>query len=326
MKKLAITMGDPGGVGPEIILKALNSSETKNYCAPIVIGDAFVIEEALNLLKLNLQLRLIKSPEESRPTSRDRFIELIDIGINKKFKKNKPTSEGGRACVSYIKKAVEFSLKKQVDGIVTAPISKEALKMAGLTWPGHTEMLADLTRTRDYAMMLIGGPLRVILVTIHTALKNVPDLVTRSRVLKTIRLAKKACDMLKIKNPRIAVAGLNPHAGEAGIFGDEEGKKIIPAIREAMKEGIPISGLYPADTIFYKAYKDEVDVIVCMYHDQGLIPLKMIAFDKGVNVTIGLPFIRTSPDHGTAYDIAWKGMANPSSMIEAIKVAARLKA
>jgi 4-hydroxythreonine-4-phosphate dehydrogenase len=325
MKKLAITMGDPGGVGPEIIIKALKSYEARYYCAPIVIGDASVMEEALNLLKLNLQLRLIKSPQEFRSTRSRRFIELIDMGINKKFKKNKPTAEGGRACVSYLKKAVEFSLKKQVDGIVTAPISKEALKMAGITWPGHTELLADLTSTKDYAMMLIGGPLRVILVTIHTALKNVPDLVTRSRVLKTIRLAKKACDMLGIKNPRIAVAGLNPHAGEAGIFGDEESKKIIPAIRRAMKEGITISGLYPPDTIFHKAYKGEVDVIVCMYHDQGLIPLKMIAFDKGVNVTIGLPFIRTSPDHGTAYDIAWKGLANPSSMIEAIKVAARLR-
>jgi len=325
MKKLAITMGDPGGVGPEIIVRALNSSEVRNYCAPIVIGDASIIEEALNLLKLNLQLRLIKSPEESKPTSRDRFIELIDMGMIKKFRKNKPTAEGGKACVSYIKKAVEVAVKKQVDGIVTAPISKEALKIAGFKWPGHTEMLADLTNTRDYAMMLMGGHLRVILVTVHTALKNVPALITRKRILKTIRLAKKACDMLKIKKPRIAVAALNPHAGEAGIFGDEEKKKIIPAIREAVKERIPVSGPYPPDTIFYKAYKGEVDVIVCMYHDQGLIPLKMLAFDQGVNTTIGLPFVRTSPDHGTAYDIAWKGVANPTSMIEAIKLAAKLK-
>jgi 4-hydroxythreonine-4-phosphate dehydrogenase len=241
------------------------------------------------------------------------------------FKKNKPTAEGGRACVSYIKRAVELVISKQVDAIVTAPISKEALKMAGLKWPGHTEMLADLTRTKDYAMMLIGEHLRVILVTIHTALKNVPDLITKQKILKTIRLAKKACNMLGIKNPIIAVAGLNPHAGEAGIFGDEEIKKIIPAVKEAVKEGIPVSGPYPPDTVFHKAYKGNIDIVVCMYHDQGLIPLKMIAFDKGVNVTVGLPFIRTSPDHGTAYDIAWKGIANPSSMIEAIKLAARLK-
>jgi 4-hydroxythreonine-4-phosphate dehydrogenase len=174
-------------------------------------------------------------------------------------------------------------------------------------------------------MMLTGGPLRVILVTIHTALKNVPDLITKQKIVKTIRFAKKASDMLGMKKPRIAVAGLNPHAGEAGMFGDEEIKKIIPAIKMAAQKGLFVSGPYPPDTVFHKAYKGEVDIIVCMYHDQGLVPLKMIAFDKGVNVTVGLPFVRTSPDHGTAYDIAWKGIADPSSMIEAIKLAVRLK-
>jgi 4-hydroxythreonine-4-phosphate dehydrogenase len=341
MKKIAITMGDPGGVGPEIILKALCSSEVRNCCAPVVVGDSIVIKEALNLLNLPIKLRTNNSPDESKPTKGS--IEVIDVipphpplikgviksGIVKagmgRFEKCKPTPEGGKVCVSYIKKAVELLISKQVDGIVTAPISKEALKMAGFKWPGHTEMLADLSNTKDYAMMLIGEPLRVILVTIHTALKNVPGLITRQKILKTIRLAKKACNMLGIKNPRIAVAGLNPHAGEAGIFGDEEIKKIIPAVKEAVKEGIPVSGPYPPDTVFHKAYKGDVDIVVCMYHDQGLIPLKMIAFDKGVNVTVGLPFIRTSPDHGTAYDIAWKGIANPSSMIEAIKLAAKLK-
>ncbi|MEW6418502.1 MAG: 4-hydroxythreonine-4-phosphate dehydrogenase PdxA [Nitrospirota bacterium] len=340
MKRLAITMGDPGGIGPEIIAKALNSPEVKRYCNPVVVGDAYAMEAALKLLKLPVKLKIIKSPVESKPTKY--AIDIIDMHtiipphppllkggrgdyFVKKFIKNKPTAEGGYACVSYIKKAVKLALDKQVDGIVTAPISKEALKMAGFKWPGHTEMLAELTKTRDYVMMLVGGPLRVILVTIHTALKNVPDLITRQKILKTIRLAKKACKMLEIKNPRIAVAGLNPHAGEAGIFGDEEIKKIIPAIEAATKEGIPVSGPHPPDTIFHKAYKDDVDIVICMYHDQGLIPLKMIAFDKGVNVTVGFPFVRTSPDHGTAYDIAWKGIANPSSMIEAIKLAAQLK-
>jgi 4-hydroxythreonine-4-phosphate dehydrogenase len=324
MRRLAITMGDPGGIGPEIIVKALNSPEVKNLCVPIVIGDTSVIEEALKLCKSPLKLRIIKSPKESKPARG--LIELIDMNNSWKFKKNKPTAEGGRACVGYIRKAAEFALSRQVDGIVTAPISKEALRMAGLKWPGHTEMLADLTKTRDYAMMLVGGPLRVILVTIHTALKNVPDLITRQKIVKTLRLAQRACNILRIKKPKIAVAGLNPHAGEAGIFGDEEIKKIIPAIRQAKNEGIPVSGPYPPDTIFHTAYKGEVDIIVCMYHDQGLIPLKMIAFDKGVNVTVGLPFIRTSPDHGTAYDIAWrKGIADPLSMIEAIKLAVKLK-
>lgn len=323
IKKIAITMGDPGGVGPEIIVKAHFCSELRNYCAPIVVGDRIPVEKALLLLKLSLKLRMIKSPEESEPAPG--LIELVDLGMVKSFKKGKPTAEGGKACVSYIEKAVELALSKQVDGIVTAPISKEALKMAGYEWPGHTELLAHLTGTKDYAMMLAGGPLRVLLVTIHTALKNVPSLIRKNRILKTLRLAKKACDMLSIRNPEIAIAGLNPHAGEGGLFGDEEIKEIIPAIKEVQKEGIPVSGPYPPDTVFHKAYKGDVDIVVCMYHDQGLIPLKMIAFDRGVNVTVGLPIVRTSPAHGTAYDIAWKGIANPSSMLEAIKLAAKLK-
>ena len=376
MKKLAVTMGDPGGIGPEIIVKAVSSPEVRKCCAPIVIGDQSVMEEAAALLKLPVKLRMIKSPKDSKPargvmevislppfihhdinfmsfpqaaggppeadresffkkqerfrTSRNDKTQRTYVAEFRKelvgsFEKNRPTSKGGRAAAGYIKRAAELALGKQVDGIVTAPISKEALKMAGLKWPGHTEMLAELTGTKDYAMMLIGGPLRVILVTIHTALRNVPDLITRQKIVRTIRLARKACDMLGIKRPRIAVAGLNPHAGEKGIFGDEEIRKIIPAVREAIKGGIPVSGPYPPDTVFHKAYGGEVDIIVCMYHDQGLIPLKMIAFEKGVNVTVGLPFIRTSPDHGTAYDIAWKGIADPSSMIEAIKLAAKLK-
>ena len=323
MKKLAITMGDPGGVGAEIILKAIRSTKVRQVSVPIIIGDSVVMKEALRVFNIPLTLKIIRSPQEAKLSKNS--IDFIDIGLLNKFNKNKPSVAGGRACVSYIKTAVEFALQKSVDGIVTAPISKEALKMSGVSWPGHTEMLADFTKTKDYAMMFIGEPLRIILVTIHTSLKDVPRSITQKKIVKTIRFAKKACDMLMIKNPRIAVAGLNPHAGETGRFGDEEIKKITPAIQKARKENIPVSGPYPPDTVFYKAYKREIDIIVCMYHDQGLIPLKMIAFDKGVNLTLGLPFIRTSPDHGTAYDIAWKGISNPSSMIEAIKVAAKLK-
>ncbi len=322
-KKLAITLGDPGGIGPEIIVKSLYCAEIRDYCTPVVICDRVVLEEALRLLGLPVEIRIIKRPEESDPSVG--FIELIDIGKIEEFEKGRPTVEGGRACVGYIKKAVELAMNNQVNGIVTAPISKEALKMAGFSWSGHTEMIAELTNTKEYAMMLVGGPLRVILVTIHTALKNVPELIKKESVMKTIRLAKQACNMMGIENPKIAVAGLNPHAGEAGIFGDEELKEIIPAVDMAQKEGISVSGPYPPDIVFHKAYKGEIDIIVSMYHDQGLIPLKMIAFDEGVNVTVGLPIIRTSPDHGTAYDIAWKGIANPSSMIEAIKMGARLR-
>ena len=316
-------MGDPGGIGPEIIAKALISPAVKKSCIPVVIGDSSVMEKVLNILNLPVRLKMIKSPEESK--SSPGTINIVDMNMIKKFQKGKPTPEGGCACAGYIKKAVEFALNTEVDGVVTAPVSKEALKMSGIKWPGHTEMLADLTHAKDFAMMLAGGPLKVILVTIHTALKNVPYLVTKQRIVKTIRLAKQACDMLRIKKPRIAVAGLNPHAGEAGLFGDEEIKEIIPAIRKTIKEGIHVMGPYPPDIVFRKAYKHELDIVVCMYHDQGLIPLKMIAFDEGVNLTVGLPFIRTSPDHGTAYDIAWKGIANPSSMIEAIKLASRLR-
>ncbi|HBR22507.1 MAG TPA: 4-hydroxythreonine-4-phosphate dehydrogenase PdxA [Nitrospiraceae bacterium] len=323
MKKIAITMGDAAGIGPEIIAKALYCVEIRDFCAPVVIGSRIVMQEAIDLLNLPLKLRIIESPDEC--TSGIGTIELIDEGTSGGFEKGKATAMNGKACVIYIKKAVELALNKKIDGIVTAPISKEALKMAGMKWHGHTEMLSELTNTKDYAMMLVGEPLKVILVTIHTPLRSVPDMITRESVLKTIKLAKKACSMMGIENPRIAVAGLNPHAGEAGIFGDEERNEIIPAIEEAKKLGIPVTGPYPPDTVFRKEYKAEIDMVVCMYHDQGLVPLKMIAFEEGVNVTVGLPFIRTSPDHGTAYDIAWKGIANPSSMLEAIKMATRLE-
>ncbi|BCB96767.1 4-hydroxythreonine-4-phosphate dehydrogenase [Dissulfurispira thermophila] len=312
IKKIAITTGDPSGIGPEIVFKAIMSHEIAGLCEPIIIGDIAVVEEVAEKLNIQVDLNSLK------------IINTNEIK-DRNFQRCQSTAQGGKACAAYIKRAVELALDKEVDAIVTAPISKESLKMAGLKWHGHTEMLAELTDTKDYAMMFYSNKLKLILVTIHTAIKNVPALITKNRVLKTINLAKKACYMMAIENPRIAVAGLNPHAGETGIFGDEEIREIIPAVNEAQNMGISVSGPYPADTLFHRAYNGEFDIIVCMYHDQGLIPLKMIAFDKAVNVTIGLPIIRTSPDHGTAYDIAWKGIANPSSMIEAIKLALKLR-
>lgn len=311
-KKIAITIGDPAGVGVEVTLKALLDEVILDTCNPLIIGDRLVIEEAVRQMDIPIDIKLY---------------DILDLAFfkNRRFKKSVPTEEGGKASVAYIKKAVELASLKIVDSIVTAPISKESLYMAGFSWAGHTEMLAELTQTDNYAMMLCGGQLRVILVTTHTSVRNIPYLITKKRVLKTIVLAKKACDMMGIENPRIAVCGLNPHAGESGIFGNEEIDHITPAIQEAINMGIPVSGPYPSDTLFWKAYNGEYDIVVCMYHDQGLIPLKMIAFDRGVNITVGLPFIRTSPDHGTAYDIAWKGLASPSSMIEAVKTAIRLR-
>lgn len=311
-KRIAITIGDPAGIGPEVVLKALLSMEVAETCIPVIVGDRAVLAETIAALSLPLSLDNIE------------LIECNEI-TNSNFEKGKPTAKGGKASVAYIKKAVELALGKDVDAIVTAPISKEALKMAGAPWPGHTEMLAELTDTKDFTMMLCGGPLRVILVTIHASLKNVPALITKDRVVRTILLAKRACAMLGIAEPRIAVAGLNPHAGEMGIFGNEEINEILPAIKEAQKSGISVTGPYPADSLFHKAYKGKFDIIVSMYHDQGLIPLKMIAFDTGVNVTVGLPIIRTSPDHGTAYDIAWKGIAHPLSVIEAVKLAVQMR-
>lgn len=309
-KKIAITIGDPAGIGTEVTLKALIDEVIINECQPLIIGDRIVIEEAVKEMNIPFDTAIY---------------DILDTKSikNGKFKKCTPTEDGGRACVEYIKKATELASLGIVDAIVTAPISKESLKMAGFTWPGHTEMLAEFTQTKNYAMMLCGGPLRVILATTHAAMRNIPELITKERVFKTIILANMACKMMGIENPKIGVSGLNPHAGESGIFGEEEIDHITPAIVDAVHEGITVSGPYPADTLFWKAYNCEYDIVVCMYHDQGLIPLKMIAFDKGVNITIGLPIIRTSPDHGTAYDIAWKGLADPSSMIEAIKLAAR---
>ena len=311
LKKIAITIGDPAGIGPEIVLKAIISGEVSHICRPVIVGSRTVIEEASGKLAIpfNPELYDILDPGEIR---------------GPKFTRAKATPEGGRESIAYIKKAAELAILGVVDAIVTAPINKEALGMAGCKWPGHTEMLAELSGAKDFAMVLCGGPIKVILVTIHTALRNVPDMITRKRVLKTIIMANKTCTMMGLKKARIAVAGLNPHSGEAGILGSEEIDEICPAVREAHAMGIPVSGPYPPDTLFHKVYAGEFDIAVCMYHDQGLIPLKMIAMETGVNMTVGLPFIRTSPDHGTAYDIAWKGTANPSSMIEAIKMAVKV--
>ncbi len=312
LKKVAITIGDPGGIGPEVALKAVISDQIAGVCRPLLIGDRAVLQEAVDQMNIPVDLEMIEVLNMREINSRD-------------FDKCRATVKGGRASVSYVKKAADLALLNIVDAIVTAPISKESLKMARFPWTGHTDMLAELTETKDYSMMLCGGPLRVILTTIHAALVDVPGMITKERVLETILLAQEACAMMGINEPRIAVAGLNPHSGEKGIFGTEELSEIIPAVGSAQASGVPVSGPYPADSLFRRAYVGEFDIVVCMYHDQGLIPLKMIAFDEGVNVTVGLPIIRTSPDHGTAYDKAWKGIANPSSMIEAIKMAVQLE-
>jgi 4-hydroxythreonine-4-phosphate dehydrogenase len=245
------------------------------------------------------------------------------------------SAEAGRAAYAYVETGVRLCQSGRVDGIVTAPVNKEALAAAGVRHSGHTEILAELSGTKDFAMLLMGDELRVIHVTTHVALRRVPDLVTSDRVLRVIRLAQQAMLGLGEPRPRIAVCGLNPHAGEEGLFGDEEQKEIIPAIQAARGEGLDVHGPLPADTLFSRARGGEFDIVVAMYHDQGHVPVKTLGFvfDKkagawtglsGVNVTVGLPFLRVSVDHGTAFDRAWKGIANPESMVEAIQVAVRM--
>ncbi len=322
MDKIAITMGDPRGVGPEIIVKTLFCAEIRDYCDPIVIGDVRFIKKAVKMTGLPLKVTSISNLSDSKPAVGK--IEVLDITYPF-FKKGGYPKDSGGAVVKYIKKAVELALKKDVKAIVTAPISKDSLKEAGCPWPGHTELLAELTNTKDFAMMFVSDRLKIILTTIHISIKDVPKIINEKRVLRAIKFARRGADVLGIKNPSIAVAGLNPHAGESGLFGEEEIKVIIPAIQKSCGRGVAVSGPYPPDVVFYKAYNGDFDIVVCMYHDQGLIPFKMLAFETGVNMTLGLPIIRTSPDHGTGFDIAWKNVANPSSMIEAIKLASKVE-
>ena len=284
---IAITAGDPAGIGPEIIKKAL------------------------------------ARPEISRRAS---FLVLGDIS-GKKFKPGSPGAGSGRASIDCIDEAVSLIKKCKADALVTAPISKFAASSAGFKFPGHTEYLAYLTNTKKFCMMLVGGSLRVVLVTRHIALKDVSKKLNSVEIYDAIILtAVSLKEYFKIKNPRIAVCALNPHAGENGLFSDEEKRIIMPAIKKASRKLKNITGPLPADSLFYNANKGLYDAEIAMYHDQGLIPLKMTARDASVNITLGLPFIRTSPAHGTAFDIAGKGIADPSSMIEAIKLACQLTA
>ncbi|UCH79883.1 MAG: 4-hydroxythreonine-4-phosphate dehydrogenase PdxA [Nitrospiraceae bacterium] len=321
-KKIAITMGEPGGIGPEVIAKALAHKTVKRSCIPVVIGDSGILRDAVRRSSLKLHVKTVQGIDES--ISDVNVINVLEIKSPFQFKMNSLSKGAGRAVVRYIKKAVELALNRDVEGIVTAPISKKSLSMAGFLWPGHTELLADLTGIKEFSMMFVSRKLMIILCTIHIPLKDVPKKITKAGVVKTIRLAVKGAELLGIQNPGIAVAGLNPHAGESGVMGREEGRSIVPAVDACKKTGIRVSGPYPPDVVFHKAYKGEFDIVVCMYHDQGMIPFKMLAFDSGVNMTVGLPFIRTSPDHGTAFDIAWQNRADPTSMIEAIKLAAKI--
>ena len=321
---IAITMGDPSGIGPEIILKALEDDSIYEKCRPLVIGNENIFTRtAVNLGK---PVKISKTSDFSTVRSKPGYLTLLEPGpASVEFSPGRSTPSGGQAAGSYIEKAAELALNGTIDAIATAPINKETLRNAGYPFPGHTEFFASLSKTDNFGMLLVGGPLRIVFVTIHEPISRVPSLITMERVLKTIRLVfHEMKNLFGFSHPVIGVASLNPHGGENGLFGNEELTQIIPAVEKARAEGIQVSPPISPDALFYKAYHKEYDAVVVMYHDQGLIPLKMIAFKKSVNVTLGLPFIRTSVDHGTAYDIAGKGVADSSSLKEALLLAARL--
>ncbi|TLS38433.1 4-hydroxythreonine-4-phosphate dehydrogenase PdxA [Pseudalkalibacillus caeni] len=321
---ICITMGDAAGVGPEIIVKALADSELYQNSNPLVIGDAKVLERANKIVKGELKVNAISSVEEAGFSYGT--IDCIDLDlIPESLEIGKVSPEAGHAAFKYLEKAIDLANNKKIDAICTAPLNKEALHKGGHIYPGHTEILADLTGTEDFAMMLTAPNLRVIHVTTHMGLIDAINKIEPERVHKVIHLADETLKRAGIENPRIAVCGINPHAGENGLFGyGEEEEKIIPAIEKAEKEGINVTGPYPADTLFFRAGRGDFDIVVAMYHDQGHGPIKVLGLESGVNITVGLPIIRTSVDHGTAFDIAGTGIADEASLKEAYRQAVEL--
>jgi 4-hydroxythreonine-4-phosphate dehydrogenase len=318
-------MGDPAGIGPEVIAKALADRALARMCRPVVVGSRAVMERTIASLKLPLQV------VEFDPTTGMRLkagqVAVVDALTSPlpKFRMGVAADVTGAASIDFIKTAVQLAQAGSLAGIVTAPINKEAMNMAGYHYPGHTELLADLTHTKEFGMMIVGGPLKIMFTTTHVAINQLSSMLTIERIAKAIRLAHLGLTRyFGIARPKIGVAALNPHAGEHGLFGNEEAISIAPAVQEARAVGINASDPLPADTLFGKAARGGYDGVVAMYHDQGLIPLKLLAFGTCVNLTVGLPIIRTSVDHGTAYDIAGKGKAEHGSLLEAVKVAARL--
>ncbi|HBO38846.1 MAG TPA: 4-hydroxythreonine-4-phosphate dehydrogenase PdxA, partial [Pasteurellaceae bacterium] len=310
---LGITMGDAAGIGPEVIVKALEDSRIYELANLVVIGDKKIMQRALTIMKSDLKLRSVDEIDGLK--SEFGYIDIIDLDnlpADLPFSKVHPIA--GKAAYEYIEKAVELTVAKKIQAIVTAPLNKEALHAGGKDFPGHTEILAHLSHTDDFSMLLTSEKLNVIHVTTHVSIRQACDLIKKERVLTVIELADEYTRMLGFSQPRIAVAGFNPHAGENGLFGDEDEKEIVPAVKAAQAKGIHVVGPIPPDTVFHRAVNlDEFDIVVVMYHDQGHIPIKLLGFDSGVNVTVGLPFIRTSVDHGTAFRIAGQGIADSRS-------------
>ena len=309
--RIAITMGDPAGVGPELCLRLLRGEEVRALCQPVVIGDAGVLRRVANHLGW---------PEPEPADVLDRKAIAADA-----VEPERVSAACGKAAYEYVTFAIDEALAGRVDAICTGPLHKEALHAAGVPFPGHTEILASRTRAARSCMMLTAEAITCSLVTVHVGYRDVPPLLTVQSVLDTIELTAEAMRRIRGRAPRLLVCGLNPHAGEGGLFGDREEERVIaPAVAAARAAGLDVRGPLPPDTAFLPKHRAACDAYVCMYHDQGLIPLKALAFEDAVNVTLGLPIVRTSVDHGTAFDIAWQGVADVSSFVQAVKLAAKL--
>jgi 4-hydroxythreonine-4-phosphate dehydrogenase len=330
---LGISIGDPAGIGPEICVKALSRPEIYAACVPVVYADKLVLEDALAVTGKNFALNAVKSPKDA--AGKPGTIDFIDAGVITQkgdYAYGTVAAKSGDAAFQYVINAIKDAMAGLSAGVVTGPINKEAINLAGHHYAGHTEIFAEYTNTKNYGMLLSGGGLNVIHVTTHVSMREACDRITTERVLEVIRLADRALRLMGKEERRIGVAGFNPHASENGLFGDEEARAIIPAIEAAKAGGLDVTGPVPPDTVFVKALGGVFDVVVAMYHDQGHIPLKLCGFrlDKatglftqmsGINTTIGLPIIRTSVDHGTAYDRAGKNTSNEGSLVEAIEMA-----
>lgn len=321
---VAITMGDAAGVGPEIIVKVLTSDEIHGICRPLVIGDAARLRQAIEIVGASLTVNAVEKPEDARYTSG--ILDCIDLAcIPADLAFGEISSAAGEGAYRFIEKATQLAVEKHVHAICTAPLNKAALRAAGHNYPGHTEMLAALTGTDEVSMMLIAPKLRVIHVTTHIGLIDAVSKIEPGLVERTIRRGDTALRRSGLARPRIAVCGINPHAGEGGLFGyGEEEDKVLPGILATQADEIDVVGPLPADTLFYRATRGEFDLVVAMYHDQGHGPVKVLGLEAGVNVTVGLPVIRTSVDHGTAFDIAGSGQADAASLLEALRQAATL--
>ncbi|WP_101842709.1 4-hydroxythreonine-4-phosphate dehydrogenase PdxA [Halobacillus sp. Marseille-P3879] len=323
---IGITMGDAAGVGPEIIVKSVENTDIRQNSIPLIIGDLKILNRAASLLDSNITFKKVDKDYDFSQLEQSNEVYCLDLDLlPEDLPYGEVSSEAGNGSFEFLRTAIELANERKIDGICTAPLNKEALHKGGHLYPGHTEILAELTNTKNFSMMLSSPKLKVIHVTTHVGLRDAIERIEPTRVYEVIKMAHDTLIQSEKHPPKIAVCGINPHAGENGLFGyGEEEEKVIPGVERAQKEGIDVQGPLPADTLFFRAVRGDFDIVVAMYHDQGHGPIKVLGLDAGVNITVGLPIIRTSVDHGTAFDIAGSGQADEKSMLEALRQAIEL--